>query len=873
MNKKKVDNILKGIASAGVIAGGTSIIQNTDVVFAQENQEVEEDSESTLEEMSASASASTVLSEDIMESESESASGSTEGSESIVESESESASEVVSLEDSEIASLSESASEILSTEDSELASQSDSASNSAISESESYATALSEYGSMSEQASIADSAYESALSEFQENGYEDEYLEDLIAQINAKEAELQEKIEEGKSLNDNGFYTVGDELAELLIRYAFYQEGYVTNISYSAWDNKNSASGYAINNVKVEYVDTAGVIHVAYFDYVTVDKDGVALVNPDNGGAISDSNNPDKVGGIMVVIKETEYRNGNDVLTWAITQDADGNDVTTYYVNGEALDSNTIVTLNDDGTYTIQEATTSTATDSKYYDENGNLVEGNTYYDWYNGDVITVNDNLAVKTEDEVKVFVDQETGSTVIYSDEDSSNNNATKLYTIDGKNYWYYNSTLDANDDGTYTLTAYERTETIKAEEYIEYSLNKAERGDRNRIWLSKGYYVFDGDRWVATDKNTEGVVRIKESGWYKTTETVHEAVYDYGWASSGTEFTLLADGATYTKTFVTYGGEKTYTPQFVASKEHPTYTDNNGNEHDGNFNKKGNYYFSQKDYKEGADDYGKNRSELTSASNAKSESDSLRDSLSNSISSASESGSILDSLSASVSESNSTIRSESLSTSASLSDSNSTSLSDARSESSRLSESASTSASVSASTSASTSASLSESASTSGSTSASTSASVSASTSESASTSLSESTSTSLSESTSTSLSESASTSLSESTSTSLSESTSTSLSESTSTSLSESTSTSLSESTSTSLSESTSTSLSESASTSLSESTSTSLSESTSTSLSESTSTSLSESTSTSLSESTSTSLSESTSTSLSESTST
>ena len=37
MNKKKVDNLLKGMAAAGAVLGGASIIGDADVVYAQEN--------------------------------------------------------------------------------------------------------------------------------------------------------------------------------------------------------------------------------------------------------------------------------------------------------------------------------------------------------------------------------------------------------------------------------------------------------------------------------------------------------------------------------------------------------------------------------------------------------------------------------------------------------------------------------------------------------------------------------------------------------------------------------------------------------------------------------------------------------------------
>ena len=154
-------------------------------------------------------------------------------------------------------------------------------------------------------------------------------------------------------------------------------------------------------------------------------------------------------------------------------------------------------------------------------------------------------------------------------------------------------------------------------------------------------------------------------------------------------------------------------TYLDGFKKSGKDVKYTDGLGNEHNGNFGKKGDFYFSLNDYENGRDQYNKDRSEYTSASEAKSLIESLSTSVSELISEKnSEWKSLSDSRSdsRSASEKNSESRSVSLSDSSKNSESVSTSISERRSlsasESTRISES------QSISTSQSTSASVSES-----------------------------------------------------------------------------------------------------------------------------------------------------------------
>lgn len=206
MNKKKVDNLLKGVASAGVVVGGASVIGNADVVYAQEMEMANATGVMTLE-----------LEEDKQE---------------VSESESTSESE------------SESASDSVSTLKSTLTSESLSASTNAASTSESLSLSESAANSVSESYSIAtseaDSTYNQVHSEFIESGYEDSYLEELIMEIEQKKVsvarEIQKAKDAGRNLNTE-FYRQADELANALIKYRFYQEEDVKEITFSGWES------------------------------------------------------------------------------------------------------------------------------------------------------------------------------------------------------------------------------------------------------------------------------------------------------------------------------------------------------------------------------------------------------------------------------------------------------------------------------------------------------------------------------------------------------------------------------------------------------------------------------------------------------------
>ena len=67
MNKKKVNNILKGVAGVGAALGGASVLGESDVVFAAEvdmrDEQTIEELEEAFESDSASAFESTSVSE------------------------------------------------------------------------------------------------------------------------------------------------------------------------------------------------------------------------------------------------------------------------------------------------------------------------------------------------------------------------------------------------------------------------------------------------------------------------------------------------------------------------------------------------------------------------------------------------------------------------------------------------------------------------------------------------------------------------------------------------------------------------------------------------------------------------------------------
>ncbi|MDC7278710.1 hypothetical protein NXH64_04250, partial [Butyrivibrio fibrisolvens] len=816
MSRKKVESLLKGVAITGATVGGASVLGDANLAYAaelgeeqaaasaqgvitievtqQQQQQVIESTVQSVQEETAQESANEQAKEETEKQ--------TEEIDSTITAESQSASDSAATESSELSSQSEVASDSLSEEDSTISSTSTSALESLTSENESLASTsvsdserlASESTSLSTAMSEAEATFDSASTSFSEAGLQDEYLENLIKEIEEAQAELKaaqaDALAHGERLNhtgaSNNYYGYGDKLANLLIQYSFYQEGYVGEILYSDWDSSN----YNTNSVKVTYIDAAGETKYAYFDYVTVDQNGDALI-PGMTTGWGQNDNANIVSGIMVVKKTAQYTDAaGNVLTWKYETEfsADGTPQTVckYYVNGYQLQDVVKVNLNDDNTFTLswnsEESTgkiVNLGCGDDYYTCDGNVYKNLGYFsskdnDWNNTFVGIYRNSF----NDNVGVIVNNWNG-TGTYSELTDTQGNVVSLVTkekavnkvnkwcwqmerytaisIGGKTYYYESSNITKNPDGTYHLVAY-----------------------------------LDG-----VGETYEAQHITLKAATVSTTTTVN------------------------------------YKLNFVA-KEHEDsdiYFNYNGEARDGNFDVKGYTYFGEDAFNKGKDDYHEARSEVTS--------------LSESVSAiASQSAAWSESVSASqaVSESASAQRSESISESLRVSESASQSRSMSLSESAAASESASSSrsesASLSASTSASTSASMSESASAAASESASTS--MSQSISESASTSASESASTSASESVSTSASESASTSASNSASESASTSASTSASESASTSMSNS----ASESASTSASESASTSASESASTSASNSASESAS--TSASQSASTSTSASES---------------------------
>ena len=782
MSKKKVENLLKGVAITGATVGGASVLGDANLAYAAELGEEEanamaqgevvlqvtrEQTEQQLQTSIESIEEEKTVQQAVEENEKQleevdltvenqavselaAASESAATSESNLMSEqtmySESASTSLSTEDSTIESTSESAATSLSSENSEIASTSTAASESAASENESLSTAISE----------AEEAYNSASTSFSEEGYQDDYLEDLIHQIEVARAEVeaaqQKAIESNQYLDheskSNNYYGAGDKLANLLIQYAFYQEGYVGEITYSQWDS----SSYHTNSVKVTYIDSTGATKYAYFDYVTVDSDGNALVSGfyDSPNYGSEHDNPYVVDGIMVVKKTVQYTDAyGNILTWKYETEtgADGKEQTVcrYYVNGSALRSDVAVNVSGDGTFTL--SWSNAGADAKVVavtEENPgyksyiyDAADGIVYHDLgmyanagneWNNDLVGYTRNSAdttvgvVQTDAEgntvVSTLIDK-NGNTLklVKKDVDWTNPDQWKwairgktdytAFSIGGKTYYYYNADIIDKHNGTYILTGY-----------------------------------FD------------------ESGASHRKQEIKL----YTAASARTS-------------------SDSFSPAFVARKGDGSevYTNKLGEVKNGNFGVKGYNYFTLDDFNKGRDEYHEQRSEVTSLSNSlsnlKSESSSLSESVAGSeTASESTSQSRAESLSESghASESASISRQESLSESQAASESKSTSISESleaslsnyTSESMSLDEriaSESESASAEASTAASDSERI---ASESAEASSSQSESERIAQSTSASASLSDSASTSLSESTSTSLSQSASESASNS-----------------------------------------------------------------------------------------------------------
>ncbi|MDY4682651.1 MAG: hypothetical protein SPC23_11540, partial [Lachnospiraceae bacterium] len=168
--------------------------------------------------------------------------------------------------------------------------------------------------SLSAAISTADSAFQSASVQFSQSNLEDQYLEDLIAKIEKARAELKELqqgfITRGESYVWGDYWKKGNELANYLVEYRFYQESQVTSISEGRWEQNSGAGNY----VKVTYVGKDQQTHTAYFDYITVDKNGNPLFDIEKQGGSEGSSDPKVIGGILVVQK-TLGANGKFIPT------------------------------------------------------------------------------------------------------------------------------------------------------------------------------------------------------------------------------------------------------------------------------------------------------------------------------------------------------------------------------------------------------------------------------------------------------------------------------------------------------------------------------------------------------------------------------
>ena len=100
--------------------------------------------------------------------------------------------------------------------------------------------------SLSTELSTANSFYESASTSFAKAGKEDPYLEKLIRDIEAASRTLdtvQQKYVDANDIVRGDYWTAGNNLANLLVQYRFYQESQVKNIDTSTWEqNKNNGN-------------------------------------------------------------------------------------------------------------------------------------------------------------------------------------------------------------------------------------------------------------------------------------------------------------------------------------------------------------------------------------------------------------------------------------------------------------------------------------------------------------------------------------------------------------------------------------------------------------------------------------------------------
>lgn len=379
MKKKKVNSILKGMAGVGVALGGVSVLTDADLVYAAElEEELSEQEEIPTLEQQASQSAAEAESvsdaNSISADDSNSEVQSTSGSNADSTATSDLAVQSVSTADSETAS--ESFSAVESTSES-TASTIESMSGSI---SESAASETSEYKSLSEVAYQIDSLYHSASTAFEEKNYDDPYLEQLLSDI----AAAQEKAE--ATTNAGSYYRAADKLANLLIQYKFYQEGYVGDIEYSQWVSDTASTGYVQNYVRVMYKaedaeDGSTNYNYAYFDYVTEDADGNVLFGT------KDESNRAKFDHIQLLEKAPIFENqaseGETKDEFSFETDTEGN-ILRYQLNGKDITEGTVEIIDEvSGKVTSKKTTSVTGNNYRGYtvtettqelDEDGNVI-------------------------------------------------------------------------------------------------------------------------------------------------------------------------------------------------------------------------------------------------------------------------------------------------------------------------------------------------------------------------------------------------------------------------------------------------------------------------------------------------------------------
>ena len=545
MAKKTAEKLLKGVAVVGASVGGASIMGEANMAFAEELEDTSLGGDSSVEQVVEQTTTEETTTETTTTEETTTEETTTEettedysvmtatvddigGEDSTADSNAE-----------EYNSTSETDSTTAdSTEDSTEESTTDSTSDTSSSETYTYS---SEEESLSEAISQATEEYDSASTSFAESGQANEQLEELRAQIEAAYQELQ-AVDDSTEANSNNlstkvtttytvsasgvtanydedgnvtsytvngstlstdkvvdnedgtytvtesekFYYVGDYLTNLLVQYTFLQEGYVGDIQYSEWYSDD----YNNNYVMVTYTDAqTGETKTAYFDYVTVDAYGNALVSGQtvNGGV---NNKASIVEDIMVVKKDVEYTatnaNGStDTLTYEkiatqtvtdVKVDEDGN----YLLNGEALSSNQTITATEDEegnvTYTLTTVVQSvnggiTAADSS--------EEGVDYsYVYYvNGEEVDYN-SVTLNKDGSYTVT----TTETVYSTTTGEGTNSVTDITRTETESQDSY--TVTYQDGSTLTLTLDEDGNYTFVDGYTTYTLVATDVADSNKV-----------------------------------------------------------------------------------------------------------------------------------------------------------------------------------------------------------------------------------------------------------------------------------------------------------------------------------------------------------------------------------------------------